>query len=137
MGDSHEASRVAGATQLIAERAVGAEGGTVDCAGDEDPPTSSAQPTAEQLMSVLKLVFKELHSADQTPIQAEMPLDHKLQKKGDQDARVTTGGEHVACRMVCGRFLGARGKDASSCCAVQYRCFTTVLKLRSAEQHQK
>ncbi|CAN0343599.1 unnamed protein product, partial [Pylaiella littoralis] len=57
--------------------------------------------TSEQLESVAEEVFEELGNMDQTPVLHEMPAETTLQRRGDKDARIATGGKEKERFTLC------------------------------------
>ena len=65
------------------------------CAPGESP-IEGEDLSPEQLELVTSEVFQELGNMDQTPIQHEMPVETTLERRGANDARISTGHEgHV------------------------------------------
>ena len=53
------------------------------------------EATKAELLSVQPEVFKCLYNADQTPIQAEMPVENTLETRNANKVSIAPGGEHV------------------------------------------
>ena len=85
MGDADEASEGSRGARWcdLAERNLSAPDKTIK---EEDL-------TSEKLESVATGVFEELGIMDQTPVQHEMPVETSLEKRGEKDARISTGGK--------------------------------------------
>ena len=60
-----------------------------------DGASATFEATAAELLAVQPEVFRCLYNADQTHIQAEMPVDSTLEKRNAKGASIATGGEHM------------------------------------------